>query len=48
MATVLLDFSMTPVGKEESVGASVARCLEIVDASGLDYRLHAMGTTLEG
>jgi uncharacterized protein (TIGR00106 family) len=26
----------------------VARCLEIVAASGLDYRLHAMGTTLEG
>jgi uncharacterized protein YqgV (UPF0045/DUF77 family) len=26
----------------------VARCLEIVAASGLDYRLLAMGTTLEG
>jgi uncharacterized protein (TIGR00106 family) len=26
----------------------VARCLEVVAASGLDYRLHAMGTTLEG
>jgi uncharacterized protein (TIGR00106 family) len=45
---VLLDFSMTPLGKGESVSAHVARCLEIVTASGLDYRLHAMGTTLEG
>ena len=45
---VLLDFSMTPLGKGESVSAYVARCLEIVVASGLDYRLHAMGTTLEG
>ena len=45
---VLLDFSMTPVGKGESVSSFVARCLEIVAASGLDYRLHAMGTTLEG
>jgi uncharacterized protein (TIGR00106 family) len=45
---VLLDFSMTPLGKGESVSADVARCLEIVAASGLDYRLHAMGTTLEG
>jgi len=45
---VLLDFSMTPLGKGESVSAYVARCLEIVAASGLDYRLHAMGTTLEG
>ena len=45
---VLLDFSMTPLGKGESVGMYVARCLEVVTASGLDYRLHAMGTTLEG
>ena len=45
---VLLDFSMTPLGKGESVAPYVARCLEVVAASGLDYRLHAMGTTLEG
>ena len=45
---VLLDFSMTPVGKGESVSPYVSRCLEVVAASGLDYRLHAMGTTLEG
>jgi uncharacterized protein (TIGR00106 family) len=45
---VLVDFSMSPLGKGESVGAYVARCLDIVAASGLDYRLHAMGTTLEG
>jgi uncharacterized protein (TIGR00106 family) len=45
---VLLDFSMTPLGKGESVSAYVARCLEVVAGSGLDYRLHAMGTTLEG
>jgi uncharacterized protein (TIGR00106 family) len=45
---VLLDFSMSPLGKGESVAPYVARCLEIVEASGLDYRLHAMGTTLEG
>jgi uncharacterized protein (TIGR00106 family) len=45
---VLLDFSMTPLGKGASVSPYVARCLEVVAASGLDYRLHAMGTTLEG
>jgi uncharacterized protein (TIGR00106 family) len=45
---VLLDFSMTPLGKGESVSPYVARCMEVVAASGLDYRLHAMGTTLEG
>jgi uncharacterized protein (TIGR00106 family) len=48
MDMVLLDFSMTPLGKGESVSPYVARCLAIVAASGLDYRLHAMGTTLEG
>ncbi len=45
---VLLDFSMSPLGKGESVAPYVARCLKIIDASGLNYRLHAMGTTLEG
>jgi uncharacterized protein (TIGR00106 family) len=45
---VLLDFSMTPLGKGESVSPYVARCLAVVAASGLDYRLHAMGTTVEG
>ena len=34
---VLLDFSMTPLDKGESVSPYVARCLEIVAASGLDY-----------
>src|SRR5262245_1138544 len=47
-AMVLLDFSMTPLGKGESVSAYVARCLEVVATSGLDYRLHTMGTTVEG
>jgi uncharacterized protein (TIGR00106 family) len=39
---------MSPLGKGESVGEYVARSLEIVANSGLDYRLHAMGTVLEG
>ena len=45
---ILLEFSMSPLGKGESVGGYVARSLEIIDNSGLDYRLHAMGTVLEG
>ena len=36
------------MGKGESVAPYVARCLEIVAASGVDYELHAMGTILEG
>ena len=42
------EFSITPIGKGVSVGAYVARCLEIVDRSGMAYRLHAMGTIVEG
>ena len=45
---VLLDFSMAPVGRGESVSSYVARCLEVVSTSGLKYQLHAMGTILEG
>ncbi|MCC7084139.1 MAG: MTH1187 family thiamine-binding protein [Pirellulales bacterium] len=45
---VLLEFSVTPLGSGESVSAEVARCLEIVEQSGLDYQLHAMGTLIEG
>ncbi len=46
--SVLLEFSMTPLDKGESVGRYVARSLEIVDASGLPYRLNPMGTVIEG
>jgi uncharacterized protein (TIGR00106 family) len=45
---VLLEFSMSPLGKGESVSEYVSRSLEIIDASGLDYRMHAMGTVIEG
>ncbi len=45
---VLLEFSMSPLGKGESVGKYVARSLDIIDKSGVDYRLNPMGTILEG
>ena len=45
---VLLEFSMFPLDKGESLSPYVARSLDIIDASGLDYRCHAMGTVLEG
>jgi uncharacterized protein (TIGR00106 family) len=44
----LLEFSVTPLGAGESVGEYVARCVDIVRESGLDYELHAMGTVVEG
>ena len=45
---VLLEFSMSPLQKGDSVSEYVARSLEIIEASGLDYRLHAMGTIVQG
>ncbi|MEX0938317.1 MAG: MTH1187 family thiamine-binding protein [Pirellulales bacterium] len=45
---VLLEFSVTPIGAGESVSSQVARCIEIVEASGLAFELHAMGTIIEG
>ena len=45
---ILLEFSMTPLGKGESVSQYVARSLDIIDGSGLPYRLTPMGTILEG
>ena len=45
---VLLEMSITPLGKGERVSPYVAECVELVDRSGLDYELHAMGTIVEG
>lgn len=45
---VLFEFSITPLDKGESVSQYVARCVDIVDRSGLDYELHSMGTIVEG
>jgi uncharacterized protein (TIGR00106 family) len=45
---VLLEMSITPLGKGESVSQYVAECVRLVDASGLDYELNSMGTIVEG
>jgi uncharacterized protein (TIGR00106 family) len=45
---VLLEFSMFPTDKGASVSDYVKRSLEIIDDSGLPYRLGPMGTCLEG
>lgn len=45
---VLLEFSMSPLGKGESVGKYVSRSLDIIDKSGVEYRLNPMGTVMEG
>jgi len=45
---MLAEFSIVPTDKGESVSKYVAEILDIIDQSGLEYRLNAMGTTVEG
>ncbi len=45
---MIASFSMVPVGKGEDMKDEVARVLELVDSSGLNYRAGAMQTTVEG
>lgn len=45
---VLVEFSIAPFDKGESVSPYVARALDVIDKSGLQYQLTPMGTILEG
>ena len=45
---LLAEISMWPMDKGESVGAYVAPLLDIIDRSGLAYRLGPLGTSIEG
>lgn len=45
---VLLEFSMSPIDKGESLSPYVSRILDIIDKSGVTYKLTPMGTILEG
>ncbi|MFP4257073.1 MAG: MTH1187 family thiamine-binding protein [Desulfobacterales bacterium] len=45
---MLASFSIVPMGKGEQVKDEVAKVLDIVDRSGLNYRAGAMETTVEG
>lgn len=45
---LLAEFSMTPLDKGESVSAYVSRSIDIIDQSGVPYKLGPMGTCIEG
>lgn len=45
---VLCQFTMSPLGKGESVSPYVARILRVIDASGIPYMLTPMSTIIEG
>ncbi|MEU8164564.1 thiamine-binding protein [Micromonospora parva] len=45
---MLIAFSITPLGGDDSVGDLVAEAVRVVRASGLPNRTDAMFTTVEG
>jgi uncharacterized protein (TIGR00106 family) len=45
---LLAEFSLTPLDKGASVSRWVSPSLDVIDRSGLPYRLGAMGTCVEG
>ena len=46
--SVLVDLSIFPLDKGDSLSTHVARALKIIRDSGLPYRIGPMGTSLEG
>ncbi|GAB4323401.1 MAG: hypothetical protein Kow0074_15620 [Candidatus Zixiibacteriota bacterium] len=45
---MLVFFSISPLGAGESVSKPVSEIIELIDRSGLDYQVTAMGTIFEG
>lgn len=45
---MLASFSISPVGAGEALSKHVAEIIDIIDKSGLKYKLGAMQTTVEG
>ncbi|MFG6178360.1 MTH1187 family thiamine-binding protein [Halomonas sp. THAF12] len=45
---VIVDLCVVPMGVGVSVSPHVAACQEVIEASGLEYRMHAYGTNIEG
>jgi uncharacterized protein (TIGR00106 family) len=45
--SVLIEFSMFPTDKTESVSPYVSRIIKAIDESGVNYKLTPMGTVFE-
>jgi uncharacterized protein (TIGR00106 family) len=45
---MVADFSIIPLDKGVSLSPYVAHAVEVIEASGLNYHVHAMGTLIEG
>lgn len=45
---MIANFSIAPLDKQGSLSTYVAEIIKLVHKSGLDYKLHPMGTIVEG
>ncbi|MBN1858715.1 MTH1187 family thiamine-binding protein [Candidatus Bipolaricaulota bacterium] len=45
---MIAGFSIAPIGEGESLSPYVARAFRLIEASGLPFEHHAMGTNIEG
>ena len=45
---LMVEFSVTPLDKGESVGEFTAQAIDMISRSGLKYKVGSMGTTVEG
>ncbi|WP_111412140.1 MTH1187 family thiamine-binding protein [Billgrantia lactosivorans] len=45
---VIIDLCVVPLGVGVSVSPQIAACQRVIEASGLEYRMHAYGTNIEG
>ena len=45
---MLAEFTIFPIGEGVSLSKYVARSLDLIDSSGLAYRINPMGTVVEG
>ncbi len=45
---MIAEISVIPIGEGIDLSGYVARVVKIIDESGLDYKLNAMGTVVEG
>lgn len=45
---VILDLCVVPIGVGVSVSAYIAACQRVLEEAGLEHRMHAYGTNIEG
>lgn len=45
---MVLELTIIPIGQKHSISGDLARLVAIIEGSGLDYRMTAFGTLVEG